>query len=92
MLMGRRAEREAVERLLAGARAGRSGVLVVRGEAGIGKTAVLEDARDAAASSGFRVESNRYRRSLTAYAYAPFDIIGVRAVVPPWSLRRGKHP
>ena len=44
-LVGRRAEREAVERLLAEARAGRSGSLTVLGEAGIGKTALLEHAR-----------------------------------------------
>ncbi|MGY1550276.1 ATP-binding protein [Microbacterium sp. A588] len=56
-LLGRRAEREAVEGLLSDARAGRSGVLVVRGEAGIGKTALLEFGRDTAASLGFRVES-----------------------------------
>jgi hypothetical protein len=39
--------------MLARARDGRSGALVVHGEAGIGKTALLEHARDAA--SGFRV-------------------------------------
>ncbi len=55
-LLGRRAERAVVEQLLAGARAGRSGALVVRGEAGIGKTALLEHARDTALASGFRVE------------------------------------
>ena len=42
-----------IERLLAGARLGRSGVLVVRGEAGIGKTALLEEF--AAQSEGMRV-------------------------------------
>ncbi|WP_224279378.1 AAA family ATPase [Nocardioides lacusdianchii] len=56
-LVGRRAERSAVEGLLAEARAGRSGSLTVLGEAGIGKTALLEHARRAAARSAFRMES-----------------------------------
>ena len=42
MLHGRRDERAALDRLLEGARAGRSGVLVLEGEAGVGKTALLE--------------------------------------------------
>jgi DNA-binding CsgD family transcriptional regulator len=41
-LRGRRREREQLGRLLTGIRSGRSGVLVVRGEAGMGKTALLE--------------------------------------------------
>src|SRR5438552_679576 len=41
-LVGRRDERKALDRLLDGARSGRSGVLVLRGEAGVGKTALLE--------------------------------------------------
>ena len=41
MLIGRGAERERIERLLSDARRGQSGVLVVRGEAGIGKTTLL---------------------------------------------------
>ena len=44
MLYGRRAQCDALERLLADARRSRSGVLVVRGEAGAGKTALLEHA------------------------------------------------
>lgn len=42
LLRGRRSECEALDRLLAGGRVGRSGVLVVRGETGAGKTALLE--------------------------------------------------
>ena len=49
MLLGRDAECERIERLVARARAGESGVLVLRGEPGIGKTALLEHA---AASAG----------------------------------------
>ena len=44
MLYGRRAECDALERLLADARRSRSGVLVVRGEAGVGKSALLDHA------------------------------------------------
>jgi hypothetical protein len=69
-LVGRRAERDAVERLLTGTRGGRSGVLVVRGEAGIGKTALLELARDIAAGSGFRVESSTGAEPETQFAFA----------------------
>ena len=44
MLLGRRTECEALDRLLEGVRAGRSVALVVRGEPGVGKTALLESA------------------------------------------------
>jgi tetratricopeptide (TPR) repeat protein len=47
---GRQREREVLDRLL---RSGSSGVLVLRGDAGVGKTALLEYA--AQAGSGFRV-------------------------------------
>ena len=52
-LVGRRAEREAVDRLLEAARAGYGGVLVIHGEPGVGKTALLEYAVEMARS--FRV-------------------------------------
>jgi predicted ATPase len=42
VLLDRRSERELLDRLVADVRAGESRPLVVRGEAGIGKTAVLE--------------------------------------------------
>jgi DNA-binding CsgD family transcriptional regulator len=41
-LRGRRREQEQLGQLVTGIRSGRSGALVVRGEAGIGKTALLE--------------------------------------------------
>ena len=44
MLYGRSAECDALERLLADAHRSRSGVLVVRGEAGAGKSALLDHA------------------------------------------------
>lgn len=44
MLYGRDAELAAIAELIAGARAGRSGALVVHGDAGSGKTALLEHA------------------------------------------------
>lgn len=55
MLLGREAERLALDRLLAEARDGRSGVLAVLGEPGIGKTALLEYAAARASAAGMRV-------------------------------------
>jgi DNA-binding CsgD family transcriptional regulator len=49
----RQTEREALDRLLLDARNGRSAVLVVRGEAGVGKSALLRYAREHA--DGFQV-------------------------------------
>jgi DNA-binding CsgD family transcriptional regulator len=48
-LLGRRDELETLDRLLEAARGGRSGVLVVRGEPGIGKTALLDHSIESAA-------------------------------------------
>src|SRR4051794_25490962 len=51
--LGRTSEREALDRLLANVREGQSAVLVIRGEAGIGKTELLRNA--ARHASGFRL-------------------------------------
>ena len=52
-LRGRATERARLEQLLTAVRAGQSAPLVLRGEAGIGKTALLDDV--AARSEGYRV-------------------------------------
>jgi ATP/maltotriose-dependent transcriptional regulator MalT len=46
LLYGRDPERSIIGGFLEGARESRSGVLVIRGEAGVGKSALLEDARE----------------------------------------------
>jgi predicted ATPase len=43
-LYGRAVEQSVIDELLAGACTGRSGVLVIRGDPGIGKTALLDHA------------------------------------------------
>jgi DNA-binding CsgD family transcriptional regulator len=48
MLLGRRKECEVIDRLLENARGGNSGTLVIRGEPGVGKTALLDYAAGAA--------------------------------------------
>src|SRR4051794_19082553 len=53
MLRGRRNERDVLDRLLGEVRGGESSVLVLRGEAGIGKTALLDYVAEQA--SGCRV-------------------------------------
>ncbi|MFE7509116.1 AAA family ATPase [Promicromonospora sp. NPDC057488] len=52
-LFGREQERRRLDELTAAARAGRGGALVLRGEAGIGKSTLLEHVEEAAA--GYRV-------------------------------------
>lgn len=69
-LVGRRAERDSVDDLLTAAQAGRSGVLVVRGEAGIGKSAVLDYARDAATVAGLQVAQAVGVESEKQFAFA----------------------
>src|SRR5690606_32630453 len=69
-LLGRRTERATLEQVLAGAQGGKSGVVVVRGEAGIGKSALLEYAHAAATTLGSRTESAAGVESETQFAFA----------------------
>ena len=68
MLLDRLTERAALGQLLEAARAGRGAVLVVHGEAGVGKTALLEDA--VASAAGMRIARVAGIESEMELAYA----------------------
>lgn len=86
-LLGRGTERTKIGQVLAQAQAGHGGVLVVRGEAGIGKTALLEHARATATKSGFRVEYAAGVESETQFAFA-----GLHQLCEPLLDRAGALP
>ena len=65
---GRSGERARLDQLLEDVRSGQSAVLVIRGEAGVGKTALLRYARQQA--SGFRVAQIAGVESEMELAYA----------------------
>jgi hypothetical protein len=73
MLLGRLAERAALGQLLDAARGGRSGVLVVHGEAGVGKTALLEDV--IASAAGMRMARVAGIESEMELAYAGLQLL-----------------
>lgn len=81
MLYGRALERSVIDELLAGACAGRSGVLVIRGDPGIGKTALLDYAArraDAAAGpdgAGMRVMRGRGVESEAELPFAGLHVL-----------------
>ena len=82
MLVGRAVEQARIAALLDAARGGRSGALVLRGEAGIGKTALLEGA---AATPGFRVLRAQGLETEAEIAYSGLhDLLG-----PIMDARRG---
>ncbi|SNS22678.1 DNA-binding response regulator, NarL/FixJ family, contains REC and HTH domains [Geodermatophilus saharensis] len=70
-LLGRAAELDRVGRLLDGARAGRPGLLVVEGEAGVGKTALLR--ATAARAGGF---TRLTARGIESDAALPHAVLG----------------
>jgi DNA-binding CsgD family transcriptional regulator len=87
MLLGRRTEHEALERLLTRAGGGDSAVLVVHGEAGIGKTAVLQHVRRSAVAAGFTVEA-----AAGVEAEAEFAFAGLHQMCAPMLARAGVLP
>ena len=70
MLLGRERERETLARLLAHAREGKSGVLALVGEIGIGKTSLLTDTEEVARGQGMTVLRARGIESETEVPFA----------------------
>ena len=83
--IGRTAERSALDGLLATARDGQSGVLVLRGEAGIGKTALLRYA--ARQAGGFRVA-----QVVGVQAEMELPFAGIHQLCAPMLSRAGALP
>lgn len=81
MLLGRANERARIARLLADTRAGTSGVVVVRGDPGIGKAALLRQAAEHA--GGMSVLSARGVQSETEVPFSGLpELTAVGYVVP----------
>jgi DNA-binding CsgD family transcriptional regulator len=85
MLYGRREERALIAGLLAGARGGRSDVLLVRGEAGIGKSALLADAAEQAGNV-------RMLHAAGAGSEVELAFAGVQQLLRPTLGRLGQLP
>src|SRR3981081_2660969 len=65
MLVGREPEQQRIATLVAGARVRQSGVLVISGEAGIGKTSLLDDtARTAGEMAVLRASGSEFEGGL----------------------------
>lgn len=75
MMYGRAAEQDAIERLLADARAGRGAALVIRGEPGTGKTALLDHAAHAACRGGARLIRARAAEPEAGLPYAGLHLL-----------------
>jgi DNA-binding CsgD family transcriptional regulator len=83
-LRGRRAERVALDRVVEGVRSGRSSMLVVRGESGVGKSVLLDYVVDRA--SGCRVA-----RAGGVESEMELPLAGLQQLVGAWMLERVEH-
>ncbi|WP_112267291.1 helix-turn-helix transcriptional regulator [Lentzea terrae] len=84
-LLGRRTEGETLDRLLTQAKSGAGQVLVLRGEAGVGKTALLDHV--SARATGFRVT-----RAAGVEAESAFPYAGLHQLCVPFLDRLDKLP
>jgi DNA-binding CsgD family transcriptional regulator len=85
MVLGRIAERDRIDDLLASARAGRRGALLITGEAGVGKTVLLDYA--AAAAADLRV-----LRGVGIESAAELPFAGLHLLLHPYLDRLGTLP
>src|ERR1700754_1492097 len=84
-LVDRVKERDALDRFVAGVRAGQSRVLVLRGEAGVGKTALLRHLSGAA-------EGCRIARAAGVESEMELAFAGLHALCSPMLDRLGRLP
>lgn len=87
VLYGRAPEQQVIDRLLACAGDGRSGTLVIRGDAGVGKSALLEYAAREASASGLRV-----LRAVGVETEAELSFAGLHMLLRPVLDRIGELP
>lgn len=74
-LVGRRHELEQLDRLVDATAAGRGQVVLVSGEAGVGKTSLTAELADRAARVGFAVAVTRWSETLDRPALAPWHVV-----------------
>ena len=86
-LMGRRNECGRLDQLLTDVRSGKSRALVVRGDAGVGKTVLLESLAGRAAESGCQVAQAAGMQSETELVFA-----GLYQLCAPWLDRMERLP
>jgi DNA-binding CsgD family transcriptional regulator len=86
-LIGRTAEMSVLQALLDDVRAGSSAVLVLRGQPGIGKTALLRETADRAANAGTRLA-----QATGTQAEAGFDFAGLHQLLVPFLGRLSDLP
>ena len=93
-LVGREQQVDVLSRALAGARAGRGRAVLVSGEAGIGKSRLLEELADRAAAAGAIVAWGRAHESAGAPAFWPWAQVlrSVLAEADSPELRRAVGP
>src|SRR5215468_5626835 len=89
-LYEREGELARVDALLAATRAGRGGVLLVTGPAGIGKTVLLGAARERAGQAGMRVLAGAARRALIALE-GQADAAQTAGNEPPFGVMHGLY-